>query len=98
MIAVEPGAIVGLDEAQTVGIELRERNARVVHVVEHAELHGSKPLAAMKLRTSARKGDTGFRKEFRPSYSDGRRARVSSPKSTSSRSWISCGRQRRSNG
>ena len=44
VIAVEAGAVVGLDQLQPVGVELAERHARVVHVVEHAEFHGAPEL------------------------------------------------------
>jgi hypothetical protein len=50
MIAVEPGAIVGLDEAEPVGIETVRVVRRIVHVVEHAELHrvGTVPVASAR--------------------------------------------------
>jgi len=40
VIAVEAGAVVGLDQRQPIGVERAERFAGVpVHVVEHAEAH-----------------------------------------------------------
>ena len=39
VIAVEARAVVGLGEPQPVGVELAERHARVVDVVEDAEFH-----------------------------------------------------------
>ena len=39
VIAVEAGAVVGLGDGQPVGVELAERHARVVDVVEDAEFH-----------------------------------------------------------
>ena len=39
VIAVEAGAIVSLGDGQPLGVELAERHARVVDVVEDAEFH-----------------------------------------------------------
>src|SRR5262249_30996202 len=35
--------IVSLDELEPVGIELAERDAGIIHVIEHAEFHGQVP-------------------------------------------------------
>src|SRR4029077_21047271 len=43
VIAIDAAAIVGFDQLKSIGIELRERTARVVHVIEYAELHGNAP-------------------------------------------------------
>src|SRR5262245_65211037 len=39
VIAVESGSVIGFDQIEPAGVELGERAARIVHVVEHAELH-----------------------------------------------------------
>ena len=55
MIAVEARAIVSLGEGQPVGIELAERHARVVDVVEDAEFHATAPSHARALRVRSSK-------------------------------------------
>jgi hypothetical protein len=39
MVATETGAVIGLDQLQPIGVELTERDPRVVQVVEHTEFH-----------------------------------------------------------
>jgi hypothetical protein len=39
MVAVETGAVIGFDQSQPIGVELTERDPRVVQVVEHTEFH-----------------------------------------------------------
>ena len=39
VVAVDAGAFIGLRQAQAIFVKFCERNARVIHVVEHAEFH-----------------------------------------------------------
>ena len=43
VIGVDAAAVIGFDQVESVGVELCERAARIVHVIEHAELHGKVP-------------------------------------------------------
>ena len=43
VIPVNSGAIIGFDQPQAIGVQLAERHARIVHVIEDAELHESSP-------------------------------------------------------
>ena len=48
VIAVEARAVVGLGDGQPVGVELAERHARVVDVVEDAEFHAAPASATLR--------------------------------------------------
>ena len=46
VISVDASCVIGLGQVEPVGVELCERAARIVHVVEHAEFHGECPATA----------------------------------------------------
>src|SRR6476620_1691894 len=54
MIAVQAGTVVGFKQLEPVGVELAERNPRVVHVVEHTELHADPPVYLRGVRDGLR--------------------------------------------
>src|SRR5262249_50343584 len=42
-MAFDPARAMGFDQPEPIGVELHERPARIVHVVEHTEFHAAPP-------------------------------------------------------